>query len=590
MNELELKSLSIAKIVWQSLLSREKGRLAIIWLLIVLGMILETMSLGLVIPLIGLMSDDKYVRNVPVIGRSLTEYSANAVVLIMMGIFVAVFVIKAVFMYLSIAVQKRFSFEASVRLCQLTFETYLQQPYGFHLQQNSSTLVRNIENARLLVAGGLDPFLVLITDGLIALGLFALMLIVEPVGTAGVLILLSISVVIFQASTRKPLKSWGVARKVHAGKVLQHLQQGMHGVKDIKILGRERKFLKDHQQHLITHLDAERRFALLQSLPKIFFELVAIIGMAFVVVLMILTGDKISDVVITLGLFAAIAFRVIPSAGRVVASVQTIDYNGPIIRNFFADSQLPRPELEGSTLPMQFNNSIMLQNVSFCYADSSRNALESVSLTISCGEAIGIIGASGAGKSTLVDVILGLLPPSSGSIEVDGYSISSNLRGWQQLIGYVPQSIYLVDDSIRKNIAFGVPDLDVDEAAVRRAVNAAQLDEFVDSLPDGLDTVVGERGVRLSGGQRQRIGIARALYHDPKVLVLDEATSSLDSETEHGVMEAVRKLQGSKTILIIAHRVSTVGYCNTVYRFEEGKLVGSGSPSLMTGLGDSAES
>lgn len=590
MDELESKSLSSAKIIWQSLLTREKWRLALIWSLIVIGMILETMSLGLVIPLIGLLSDDEYVRNIPLFGRSLTEFSANAVLLIMMGILVSVFVVKAVFTFVSVAVQKRFSFETSVRLCQLTFETYLRQPYGFHLQQNSSTLVRNIENARLLIAGGLDPFLVLLTDGLIALGLFALMVAVEPVGTVGVLILLSISVFVFQVCTRKSLKSWGVARKVHAGKVLQHLQQGIHGVKDIKILGRESKFLKDHQQHLITHLDAERRFVLLQSLPKIFFELVVIIGMAFVVVLMIATGDEISDVVITLGLFAAIAFRVIPSAGRVVASLQTIDYNGPVIRNFYVDSQLPRLGLEESKFPVEFNNSIKLQNVSFCYTDSSRNALDSVSLTIPCGEAIGIIGASGAGKSTLVDVILGLLPPSSGSIEVDGCSISSNLRGWQQLIGYVPQSIYLVDDSIRKNIAFGVPDQDVDEAAVQRAVDAAQLDEFVDLLSDGLDTVVGERGVRLSGGQRQRIGIARALYHDPQVLVLDEATSSLDTETERGVMEAVRKLLGSKTILIIAHRVSTVGYCNTVYRFEEGRVVGSGSPEVMTGMSESAQS
>ena len=302
------------------------------------------------------------------------------------------------------------------------------------------------------------------------------------------------------------------------------------------------------------------------------------------------SGPEISGILPTLGLFAATAFRVMPSIGRVIASIQTIGYNRAFIRTVYRDLQLPRPDESEVVTPMHLGSGVALRGVSFRYANAHRQALDGVSIEVARGEAVGIIGSSGAGKSTLVDVLLGLLAPSSGSIDVDGQSIALNVRGWQRLIGYVPQSIYLIDDTIRKNVAFGVPERDIDDLAVQRALHAAQLDEFVQSLPSGIDTIVGERGVRLSGGQRQRIGIARALYHDPEVLVLDEATSSLDTETERGVMDAVRDLLGSKTIIIVAHRVSTVSYCSRVYRMEDGRVVGSGSPDVMTGSGESAQS
>jgi ABC-type multidrug transport system fused ATPase/permease subunit len=228
-------------------------------------------------------------------------------------------------------------------------------------------------------------------------------------------------------------------------------------------------------------------------------------------------------------------------------------------------------------MPMPFCDSIVLENVRFRYPASRENVLDAVSIRIPHGASVGFVGGSGAGKSTLVDVILGLLPPSAGRVTVDGNDIHDNLRGWQDTIGYVSQTIYLCDDSIRRNIAFGVPEKDIDDGAVKRALKAAQLDEFVTSLPAGADTFVGERGVRLSGGQRQRIGIARALYHDPKVLVLDEATSALDIDTEKGVMAAVNALHGTKTLIIVAHRLTTVADCDTLYRLDKGRVVQSGT-------------
>jgi ABC-type multidrug transport system fused ATPase/permease subunit len=248
----------------------------------------------------------------------------------------------------------------------------------------------------------------------------------------------------------------------------------------------------------------------------------------------------------------------------------------------FDDLQLLVPVTPKTGTEIQFSTSVCFENVSFKYSNAVGNANENLSFCIGKGEAVGIIGHSGAGKSTLVDILLGLLQPTAGAVLVDGLDIQNNLRSWQDHIGYVPQTIYLVDDTLARNVAFGLPDDLVDHDAVARSIKAAQLDEFVATLPDGINTIVGERGVRLSGGQRQRIGIARALYNDPEILVLDEATSSLDTETEQGVMDAVKELLGTKTIVIIAHRTTTVSYCTKVYKMDKAQIVGSGLPSEMT--------
>jgi ABC-type multidrug transport system fused ATPase/permease subunit len=559
-------------------------------MLIFVGMVLETFSVGLVVPFLGLLSKDDYQLSLPLVGGLFESYTTEQVLVAAMVAIAVLYAVKSAFLYISTATQKKFIFETSSRLSQKAFEAYLSQPYSFHLEHNSATLIRNVESARSIVVGGLDPFLVLLTDGLVAAGLFGLLLAIEPIGTMAVIALFGGSALLFQKRTQARIATWGSARKFHAGKVLQHLQQGLNGAKDIKVLGREKKFLEDHATHQKLSFDLDRRYVVMQSLPRLFFEAIAVLGLAVLVTVMVSTGKSVGEILPTLGLFAASAFRVMPSVGRLIASFQTIGYNRAFIHSVYEDLQLPIIDVDQKTDRVAFCESIVLRDVSFTYPNAHRNALTEVSIAVRKGEAVGIIGSSGAGKSTLVDLFLGLLDPSSGVVEVDGVDISSNHRGWQQLIGYVPQSIYLIDDTIRKNVAFGLPELEVDDGAVWGALKAAQLDEFVTMLPDGLETIVGERGVRLSGGQRQRIGIARALYHDPEVLVLDEATSSLDTETERGVMDAVRDLLGSKTIIIVAHRVSTVSYCSRVYRMEEGRVVGSGSPDVMTGLGESAQS
>jgi len=278
-----------------------------------------------------------------------------------------------------------------------------------------------------------------------------------------------------------------------------------------------------------------------------------------------------------LGLFAAAAFRVMPSINRLLMATQTLIFNRSIIAAVYRDFQLDAPDLGNHVKNSPFANSLELHDVSFQYPTAARASLQNVSLVVRRGEAVGFVGPSGAGKSTLVDVILGLFAPTAGEVRVDGRNIQENLRNWQNQIGYVPQSIYLTDDTLRRNVAFGLSDENIDDKLVAEAIRLAQLDAFVESLPDRLETVVGERGVRLSGGQRQRIGIARALYHNPSVLVLDEATSSLDTPTEHGVMQAVQALQGTKTVIIVAHRLSTVEYCDRLYRIEDSRITEEGT-------------
>jgi ABC-type multidrug transport system fused ATPase/permease subunit len=384
---------------------------------------------------------------------------------------------------------------------------------------------------------------------------------------------------VFYRLSRTHLLRWGRARQHHEGLRIQHLQQGLGGAKDVKLLGREEDFFAQYRIHNEGTATVQQHLSTLQQLPRLWLELLGAVGLASLVLVMIAQGKPLAALLPTLGLFGVAAFRLMPSVGRMMASLQVMRYNLPVVDTLhrelgIIDTSAP---FRHDSQPLRFNGALVLDRVGFNYPNTDTAAISGVSLSIARGTSVGFVGGSGAGKSTLVDVILGLLTPATGRVAVDGIDIQTNLRGWQDQIGYVPQSIYLTDDTLRRNVAFGLPDDQVDASAVSRALKAAQLDEFVSDLPAGLETVVGERGVRLSGGQRQRIGIARALYHDPPVLVLDEATSSLDTANEQGVMAAVNALHGDKTLIIVAHRLSTVARCDRLFRLEHGRLVEEGS-------------
>jgi ATP-binding cassette, subfamily B, bacterial PglK len=573
--------------VWLILNKRER-RLAVLQLLLtIIGMFLEMLGIGLVIPAVMVMTQDDLGSKYPLVQPYLDALGNPTKTQLVLGgmlVLVSVYFVKTGFLAFLAWRQNRFAFGIRVRLSEQLLKTYLRQPYMFHLMRNSAMLVRNAQyETQQLVQGGLRPCMTLISEFLLILGVAIVLLLVEPVGALLVVTVLGIATLVFHHFTRRRITRWGETRRHSDGLRIKHMQQALSSVKDIKLMGREREFLARYENHNRRAAVAAEKQATLAHLPKLWLELLAVTGLALLVATMVFQGRDIVSILPILGVFGAAAFRMLPSVNKLLNAAQSMRFSSTVIDSLYAELQLPAPEgaAHGQAPVAEFENEIRVSNVSFTYAGANRPALSDLSFRVAKGESVGLVGPSGSGKSTVIDVILGLLTPQAGIVSVDSEDIQADLRRWQDQIGYVPQAIYLADESLLRNVAFGIAPEQIDATAVSRALKAAQLEEFVAGLPNGLETVVGERGVRLSGGQRQRIGIARALYHDPAVLVLDEATSALDSATEHGVMGAVEALHGSKTILIVAHRLSTVENCDRILRLHEGRLVEEGAPGKL---------
>lgn len=558
----------------------QKQQLFILSILLFIGMLFEMASLGILIPALGLMLNSNIGKEYPVLQpylEALGNPTQVQLVLWGMSILVMVYLCKAVFLVFLSWRQSKFSTELSADLSKQLFFGYLRQPYTFHLQRNSAELLRNIQSEINQFTGVSQATISLTLELSVVIGVACMLIFVEPLGALVVTSFLTIAAFGFHRLTKGKLIGWGERRQFHVGRTNQHLLQGLGGVKDVKLLGREKYFLEEYSTHVNEFSKIQVKVTTLTLIPRLYLELLAVMGLAGLIVLMVVQRKPLDLLLPTLGVFVGAAFRMIPSVNRIMTAMQSIRYADPVVNVLYNEFRLNRAVEESilsqSAEKLVFNDSIVVRDLSFNYLNTNSKALDGISIHIKKGEAVGFIGPSGSGKSTLVDVILGLLTPDEGVILVDGQDVQKHLRGWQDQIGYVPQSIYLTDDSLRRNVAFGIPGNQIDNDAVDRAIKASQLDKFVDSLPDGLETYVGERGIRLSGGQRQRIGIARALYHDPAVLVLDEATSALDSVTEQGVMEAVSALQGEKTLFIVAHRLSTLVNCNKIYEITHGKIL-----------------
>jgi ABC-type multidrug transport system fused ATPase/permease subunit len=550
---------------------------AVLLAMMMIGMLLEVVGIGLVIPALALMTDPNLVMRVPALKLALVAMGhPTNVELIAIGMLtlVCVFTIKTAFLFFLTWKQSEFVFSLQASLSQRLFSGYLLQPFTFHLQRNSAQLIRNITGEVGMLINATLAGTLLVAEILVLVGITALLFLVEPLGAFLVIITFSFAGYVFHYFTKARILRWGESRQFHDGQRIQHLQQGLGGVKDIKLLGREKDFLDQFSLHNEAIANIGKRQGVMQSLPRLWLEWLAIVGLATMVLGMLLQGKPIEALIPTLGLFSAAAFRLMPSVNRILSSIQNLRYALPVINTLYVEVRMLNDNHTSRlNLPIPFRKSLRLNNVSYSYHEASVEALSNINLTVLRGTTVGFVGGSGAGKSTLIDIILGLLVPTNGRLLVDGRDIQTGLRAWQNQIGYVPQSIYLTDDTLRRNVAFGIPEDRIDNQAVQSAVKIAQLTDYIARLPDGLDTMVGERGIRLSGGQRQRIGIARALYHDPEVLVLDEATSALDIATEGEVMKAVTALQGIKTILIIAHRLTTVAGCDKLYRLKQGRLV-----------------
>lgn len=356
------------------------------------------------------------------------------------------------------------------------------------------------------------------------------------------------------------------------------------GIKEIKIARRERYFINEYSKCGAGYVSAVQRYNLYNATPRLLIETLAIAGMILYLMIQLLQGTAAADIVPQLGLLAVAAMRLIPCANRINNHLTSISYFEPFFMgvsdnlqeeirdenvDYSAETYLRKEEVE--KLPVR--KEIVLQDITYKYPNSETLIFDHAEMKIPIGKSVGIVGTSGAGKTTIVDILLGLLQLESGRILADGVEVREHYASWLKNIGYIPQSIFMIDSTIRRNVAFGCPDEEIDDDKVWEALREAQLDEFVRGLPEGLDTGIGERGIRISGGQRQRIGIARALFEDPEVLVLDEATSALDNETEAAIMDSINRLHGRKTLIIIAHRLQTIEKCDMVYRVVDGKAV-----------------
>ena len=565
------------------LTAKQRNQAGVLLLIMILGSIAEVASIGLVIPALALLLDNnlgvRYPRLNPVL-EALNYPSQTELLVYGMGVFFSIYLVKSIFLAFLAWRQSVFVFGVRADISQRLFSEYLRRPWSFHLNRNSADLLNMLANeTNVVTASALQPGLIFISEALVLLGLCVLLTVAEGFDVLAVISVLGVAVMTFHSLTSRYVVELGKSRFNHESLRIQHAQQGLGSVKDLKLLGREEGFLS---QYLIHNLGSTRSVKwqnFLQQLPRLWLEVLAVGGLAAVVIMLVEQGKSSQDTLITIGLLAMAAFRLIPSANRIIGAIQSLRYSRPAVTAICAElGQIGDIHLPTETKPFVFRHSISLVGISYRYPKANNDSLSNISLMIPRGSSVGFIGESGAGKSTLVDIVLGLLSPDAGSVRVDDTEIRNNLRGWQKLVGYVPQTIYLTDDTLRRNIAFGLSESEIDNAAVDRAIRAAKLDEFVKALPEGLHTMVGERGVRLSGGQRQRVGIARALYRDPEVLVLDEATSALDSSTEAEVMDAVDLLVGNKTVIVVAHRMSTVANCTRLFHLKNGRVVDQGTP------------
>lgn len=554
----------------------------LIWLsaLLFVGVILEMMSLGILLPFIGLLTNKNSIKNEVVNSFiDLSKYDYITVVICGMLIIFLIFLFKTLFLiYLSWR-QSKFSSTLFHDISSSLFSGYLSQPYLFHTLRNSSELLKNIQIEVDVFSYVSRSAMMIASELAFILGVTLLLFYVNPIGTGVIILFFGAAAFTFHRITKKRLLGWGIERQTSDENSYKQLSQAFGGIKDVILLNKRNFFLKNFNHHNGNKAIIVAKQNTLQLVPRMYLELLAILALSLLVSITVLQNKGMETILPTVTIFVAAAFRLIPSLNKIMGTVQVFRYAKPVIDLLYKEfSSFEKASKDSLSFGLNFNDSIKFDNVSFSYPDSTRFSLTNMTLEIKKGESIGLIGSSGSGKSTLVDILMGILEPSEGTVFCDNVNISQDLVSWQSKIGYIPQTIFLLDDSLRSNIAFGVDEKEIDEEKVWKVLKMAELDVWIKDLPDLLETHVGERGVRLSGGQRQRIGIARALYNDPDILVLDEATSSLDTKTEKKIMESVNSLHGIKTLIIIAHRLTTVETCDFIYKIDSGSIVESGLP------------
>ena len=563
----------------------ELRRCAIIVAAMVVGAMLEAVGIGAILPLISLMGQPDFLER----HAEIQSYAAGIGVeghrdLIMAGALALIFLyaIKNLYMAWQTKLQIDFSLWYQVYFSGQLMANYLSKPYMFHLNHNTATLLRNVNSGgQVAFSTILIPTFMLLTE-LITAGTIWLMLVFVDAFTAVVVAgLMAALIYALLKSFRRKIAEAGRVQNEYAAVYIKWLNQGLGAIKETKVMRRERFFLEEFLESYTLYGNANRKFLFLNQLPRMIIETLVVCALLLMIVVKLSLGTAPGDIVPLLGVLALAAFRLMPSANRIVNLANGIKFQMPLFEELYREFLAIKSravhqrelKLAAASGKLSFQRELSVENLGFAYPGREETVLKEVSFHVPKGAFVGIVGPSGAGKTTFVDILLGLLRPAKGRILVDGVDVWQDIRAWQANIAYVPQTIYLIDGTIRENIALGMRPEDIDDDKVCRVLKMAELHDFVAAQPEGINAMVGERGVRLSGGQRQRIGIARALYQEPEVLILDEATSSLDSATEESITHTILKLKGEITILSIAHRVSTLAECDFKVKFAEGEAM-----------------
>lgn len=574
-------------------IGKKRKTLVLMLFLFLIASSLEVFSVGMVGPFVAVATNPDLVMEnqwTNAVYKGLNFNSPVQFLIFLAVILVIAFYGKAI---LAFNIQKfifEFGFYLRRDLVSRLMTAYLSAPYTFHLSINSSVLINNaIYETQGFCSGLIMSLLTSISNALIVLALVLLLLKTDLLATIFISTVLLVAFLLF-SRLKGRLYRWGKNASDSNDEIIKTINHGLGGIKETRVIGCESYFLSQLEQQATFYAYNVSAVLSVNNLPRFMIEALLMTFLAGFTSLFVVLHQGSGNVVSVLGVFALASVRLMPAAANLLSSLGTIRSSMINLDRIYLDLK----QLEGASsesfkdlrrldsthnqkTAFRFRNKVSLNSISYRYPNAENDALKSISLTVKRGESIGLIGKSGSGKTTLVDVILGLLTPQNGDILVDGISVYDNLRDWQDMLGYVPQSIFLIADTLERNIAFGVPDELIDSERLMKAVQAAQLSELVEQLPNGLQTEVGERGVLLSGGQRQRVGIARAIYHEREILVFDEATSALDNETESFVTESIKALSGTKTMIIIAHRLSTLEHCDRIYLMDKGRIVKHGT-------------
>ncbi len=564
---------------------RQKRKMALLVFLMLIGAVLETLGVSMIYPVLKVVMTENAVQD----SRTLQivcdlfridHEDTRSLVLVMSGLIV-VFALKNMFLFFQQKVQLKFVYTNQFATSRRMMINFMQRPYEYYLNADTSVIQRSITSDVNNMYGLILSLLQLVSESIVFVCLVVVSLVTDVWMSITVAFLLIAALLIIKCVLKPIMRRAGEENQEYYSGLYKWIDQSVMGIKEIKIADKESYFINEYAKCGAGYVSAVQRYNLYNATPRLLIETVAIAGMILYVMVSMLKGGEIANIMPQLGILAVAAMRLIPCANRINNHLTSIAYFEPFFMgvsdnlqeeirdesiNYDEETYRKTDEVE----KLEIRDKIELKDIVYKYPNSEVLIFDHADMEIPIGKSVGIVGTSGAGKTTVVDILLGLLQLQSGQILADGKEVREHYRSWLKNIGYIPQTIFMIDSTIRKNVAFGCADEDIDDEKVWRALREAQLDEFVRGLPQGLDTGIGERGIRISGGQRQRIGIARALFEDPEVLVLDEATSALDNETEAAIMDSINRLHGRKTLIIIAHRLQTIEKCDMVYRVENG--------------------